>query len=63
MSGKKKGGLGEGSEYQDKAWYRVKIFALLRLRLERFRFSLIKRKSKQKIFLFLIKRKNCARKN
>jgi hypothetical protein len=31
------------------------IFALLRLRLERFRFSLIKRNTKQKNFLFLLK--------
>ncbi|MBU4284774.1 hypothetical protein KKF60_01485, partial [Patescibacteria group bacterium] len=43
--GKKEGGLGEG------------IFALLRLRIERFRFSLIKRKPKQKNFLFLLKEK------
>jgi len=35
----------------------VKIFALLRLELERFRFSLIKRNTKQKIFLFLLKEK------
>ena len=42
---KKEGGLGEG------------IFALLRIRLERFRFSLIKRKQKQKNFLFLLKEK------
>jgi len=34
----------------------------LRLRLERFRFSLIKRKSKQKIFQFLLKEKNGGRK-
>ena len=34
QKGKKEGGLGEG------------IFALLRLRIERFRFSLIKRKPK-----------------
>ena len=45
QKGKKEGGLGEG------------IFALLRLRLERFRFSLIKRKPKQKNFLFLLKEK------
>ncbi|MBU1683933.1 hypothetical protein KKC56_00490, partial [Patescibacteria group bacterium] len=37
-------------------------FALLRLRLERFRFSLIKRKPKQKIFQFLLKEKNGGRK-
>ena len=43
--GKKEGGWGEG------------IFALLRLRIERFRFPLIKRKSKQKIFHLLVKRK------
>ena len=48
---KKEGGLGEG------------IFALLRLRIERFRFSLIKRNTKQKNFLFLLKEKNGARKN
>ena len=40
QKGKKERGLGKG------------IFALLRLELERFRFSLIKRKPKQKIFLF-----------
>jgi len=45
QKGKKKGGLGEG------------IFALLRLRLERFRFSLIKRNTKQINFLFLLKEK------
>ena len=42
QKGKKEGGWGEG------------IFALLRLRLERFRFSLIKRNTKQKNFLFLL---------
>jgi hypothetical protein len=42
---KKEGGLGEG------------IFALLRIKIERFRFSLIKRKQKQKNFLFLLKEK------
>jgi hypothetical protein len=48
QKGKKEGGLGEG------------IFALLRLRIERFRFSLIKRNTKQKKFLFLLKDKvNC----
>ena len=46
QKGKKEGGWGEG------------IFALLRLRLERFRFSLIKRKPKQKIFHLLLKEKN-----
>ena len=40
---KKEGGLGEG------------IFALLRIKIERFRFSLIKRNTKQKNFLFLLK--------
>jgi hypothetical protein len=45
QKGKKEGGLGEG------------IFALLRLRIERFRFSLIKRNTKQKKFLFLLKEK------
>jgi hypothetical protein len=45
QKGKKEGGLGEG------------IFALLRLKLERFRFSLIKRNTKQKNFLFLLKEK------
>jgi len=45
QKGKKEGGLGEG------------IFALLRLRIERFRFSLIKRNTKQKNFLFLLKEK------
>jgi hypothetical protein len=45
QKGKKEGGLGDG------------IFALLRLRLERFRFSLIKRNTKQKNFLFLLKEK------
>jgi hypothetical protein len=45
QKGKKEGGLGEG------------IFTLLRLRIERFRFSLIKRNKKQKNFLFLLKEK------
>ncbi len=45
QKGKKEGGLGEG------------IFALLRLRIERFRFSLIKRNAKQKNFLFFLKEK------
>ena len=45
QKGKKEGGLGEG------------IFALLRLRIERFRFSLNKRNAKQKNFLFLLKGK------
>ncbi len=38
------------------------IFALLRIELERFRFSLIKRKPKQKIFQILLKEKNGGRK-
>jgi len=38
------------------------IFALLQLELERFRFSLIKRKAKQKIFQILLKEKNGGRK-
>jgi len=50
QKGKKERGLGEG------------IFALLRLELERFRFSLIKRKPKQKIFQILLKEKNWGRK-
>ena len=50
QKGKKERGLGKG------------IFALLRLNLERFRFSLIKRKPKQKIFQFLLKEKNGGRK-
>jgi len=41
QKGKKEGGWGEG------------IFALLRLRIERFRFPLIKRKSKQKFFHYI----------
>jgi hypothetical protein len=47
QKGKKEGGLGEG------------IFALLRLRIERFRFSLIKRNTAktEKNFLFLLKEK------
>jgi len=45
QKGKKEGGLGEG------------IFALLRIKKERFRFSLIKRNTKQKNFLFLLKEK------
>jgi len=45
QKGKKEGGLGEG------------IFALLRIRIERFRFSLNKRNKKQKNFLFLLKEK------
>ncbi len=45
QKGKKEGGLGEG------------IFALLRLRTGRFRFFLIKRNTKQKNFLFLLKEK------
>ena len=51
QKGKKEGGWGEG------------IFALLRFKLERFRFSLIKRKPKQKIFHLLLKEKNGGRKN
>jgi hypothetical protein len=47
QKGKKEGGLGEG------------IFALLRLRIERFRFSLNKRNTKQKNFLFLLSGKRC----
>ena len=50
QKGKKEGGLGEG------------IFALLRLRIVRFRFPLIKRKPKQKIFHLLLKEKNGGRK-
>jgi len=50
QKGKKEGGWGEG------------IFALLRLKLERFRFSLIKRKPKQKIFQFLLKEKKWGQK-
>ena len=50
QKGKKEGGWGEG------------IFALLRLRIERFRFSLIKRKPKQKIFHLLLKEKSGGRK-
>jgi hypothetical protein len=50
QKGKKDGGWGEG------------IFALLRLRIERFRFSLIKRKPKQKIFHLLLKEKNGGQK-
>ena len=45
QKGKKEGGWGEG------------IFALLRIKLERFRFSLIKRNTKQINFLFLLKEK------
>ena len=50
QKGKKEGGWGEG------------IFALLRLRIKRFRFSLIKRKPKQKIFHLLLKEKNGGQK-
>jgi hypothetical protein len=50
QKGKKEEGWGEG------------IFALLRLRIERFRFPLIKRNPKQKIFQFLLKEKNGGRK-
>ncbi len=50
QKGKKEGGLGEG------------IFALLQLKIERFRFSLIKRNPKQKIFQILLKEKNGGRK-
>jgi hypothetical protein len=50
QKGKKEGGWGEG------------IFALLRLELERFRFPLIKRKTKQKIFHLLFKEKNGGQK-
>jgi len=50
QKGKKEGGWGEG------------IFALLQLRIERFRFSLIKRKPKQKIFHLLLKEKNGGQK-
>ena len=51
QKGKKEGGWGEG------------IFALLRLKLERFRFSLTKRNPKQKIFQILLKEKMGAEKN
>ena len=44
-------------EYPASQARRIKIFALLRLELERFRFSLIKRNTKQKNFLFLLKEK------
>ena len=44
QKGKKEGGLWEG------------IFALLRLRIERLRFSLTKRNPKQKIFQILLKK-------
>jgi hypothetical protein len=50
QKGKKEGGWGEG------------IFALLRIRLERFRFPLIKRKPKQKNFHLLLKEKMGGRK-
>ncbi|MFH1956094.1 MAG: hypothetical protein ABIJ28_00375 [Patescibacteria group bacterium] len=57
QKGKKEGGWGEG------------IFALLRFRIERFRFSLIKRnirqyggQAPQKNFLFLLKEKNAREK-
>ncbi|MAZ67150.1 hypothetical protein CL652_00005, partial [bacterium] len=50
QKGKKEGGLGEG------------IFALLRLELERFRFPLIKRNPKQKIFQILLKEKKWGQK-
>ena len=45
QAGKKEGGWGEGPEGKPLASDGVKIFALLRLRLERFRFPLIKRKA------------------
>ena len=50
QKGKKEGGLGEG------------IFALLRIKIERFHFSLNKRNTKQKNFLFLLKEKNAREK-
>ncbi len=50
QKGKKERGLGKG------------IFALLQLRIKRFRFALIKRKPKQKIFHLLLKEKNGGRK-
>ena len=51
---------GECPRHQNFVWCGVKIFALLRLRIERFRFSLIKRNTKQINFLFLLKDKvNC----
>ena len=50
QKGKKEGGWGEG------------IFALLRFRIERFRFPLIKRNTKQKIFHLLLKEKMGGRK-
>jgi len=50
QKGKKEGGWGEG------------IFALLRLRIERFRFPLNQRKPKQKIFHLLLKERNGGRK-
>lgn len=45
QKGKKEGGLGKG------------IFARLRIKIERFRFSLNTRNTKQKNFLFLLKEK------
>jgi hypothetical protein len=53
QKGKKEGGLGEGIPCRGTG----QAFVLLRLRIERFRFSLIKRKPKQKNFLFLLKEK------
>ena len=54
QKGKKEKGLGECPERKPLASDGVKIFTLLRLRIEYFRFSLIKRKPKQKNFLFLL---------
>jgi hypothetical protein len=57
--GQKGRGLGgEGPEYQSEAWYGVKIFALLRLRIERFRFSLIKRKPKRTSLFWILFKKS-----
>jgi len=61
QAGKKEGGWGECPENL-LCKNGVKIFALLRLRIERFRFPLIKRKPKQKIFHILLKEKNGGRK-
>jgi hypothetical protein len=59
QKGKKEGGLGEGIPCRGTG----QAFVLLRIRTERFRFSLIKRNTKQKNFLFLLKEKIAREKN
>jgi len=60
QAGTKERGSADAKAVADRL--RKVIFALLRLELERFRFSLIKRKPKHKIFHLLLKEKNGGQK-